>query len=147
MTLRGFQGAFEFPFVRIKMQDALRALVIRNPGFAAQSLEHLPAVGSQFHDLFDVVARTSGRALAEELEHPEPLAQVGADAKEQGRIFPGKPFEDLERRAGIGPGLRVADGNLPSVGETGFSSGRGLPVDDRYFMAQAAEVVGRGNAE
>ena len=145
--LCGAERAVKFLLVGIEMQDALGALVVLDAGVAAQLLQGRTAVGAQAHDLLDVVACARRRAFAQELQAPEPLAQVGAHAKQQGRIFLAQPLQHLERRAGVGPGFRVADGDLPAIGKAGFGAGRCLAVDDGHLVAALLEVISRGNAE
>ena len=81
------QRAFELFLVGVEMQDALRALVVSDAGLAPQRLQHVAAVGAEPHDLFDVVSGARWRAFAQELQTPQPLAHVGANAKEQWRVF------------------------------------------------------------
>ncbi len=66
------------------------------------------AVGAQSHDLLNIVPRARWRALAYELQAPEPLTHIGADTEKQGCIFFAKPLQHLERRARVGPWLGVA---------------------------------------
>jgi hypothetical protein len=105
------------------VQDALRALVVGDAGVAAQLLQHVAAVGAQAHDLLDVVARARRRAFAQELQAPQPLPHVGADAEQQRRVFLAQPLQHLQRRARVGPGLGMADRDLPAVGKAGFGGG------------------------
>lgn len=145
--LGGLEGAVELILRRIEVQDALRALVVLEAGVGTQLLQHLAAVGAQAHDLLDVVPGARRRAFAQELQAPEPLAHVGADAKEQRSVFLAEPLQHLERRARVGPGFGMADGDLPAVGKAGFGGRRGLPVDHGHLVAELLEVVSRSHAE
>ena len=87
--------------------------------------------------------RALGGARGEKLGYPHPRAQVGTEAKQERGVLPCKPLENLERRAGVGPRLRVADRDLPAVGEARLGGRGGLPVDNGYLMAEAAEVVAK----
>jgi len=145
--LRGRFRRIELFLAGIEVQNALRALVVFKTQIAAQRLQSVAAVGAQAHDVPNVVARARRRAFAQKLQAPQPLAHVCAQAKEQRRIFAAQPLEQLERRAGVGPGLGVADGDLPAVGEAGFGAGRGLPVDDGDVVALLAQEISRGDAE
>jgi hypothetical protein len=95
----------------------------------------------------DVVARARGRAFAQELQAPQPLAHVGADAEQQRRVFLPEPLQHLQRRARVGPGFGMADRDLPAVGEAGLRGRRGLAVDDGDVVALLAQEIGRGDAE
>ena len=118
------------------MQDALRPLVVIQPGGGAQLLKRLAAVSAQADNLLDVVARASRRAFPQELQAPQPLPLVRAQAKQQRRIFLAQPLQDLERGTGVGPGFGVADRNLPPIGKTGFCSRGGLTVDDADLVTE-----------
>ena len=116
------------------------------------SRAQLPAASSRLyvprsHDLLDVVARARRRALAQELQAPEPLAHVGAQAEQQRRVFLPSHCSTLSGAPGIGPGLGMADRDLAAVGEAGLRRRRRLAVDDGHLVAELLEVVGRGHAE
>ncbi len=145
--LGGLERALELAGVRIEVQDALHALLVLDAGVRPQLLQGLAAVGAQAHDLLDVVARARGRAVAQEGQAPEPLAHVGAQAEQQGGVLPAQPAQQLQRCAGVGPGLGMADRDLPAVGEAGFGAGRGLAVDDGHFMTEGLQIVGRRGAD
>ena len=57
---------------------------------------------------------------------------------------PSQP-QDLARRTRIGPGLRVAGGDLPAVGEAGLERRPRLPFGDHDFVAQLAQEPGAGH--
>ena len=141
------QRAVEFLLVGIEVQDALRALVVLDAGGRAQLLQRVAAVGAQAHDLLDVVARARWRAVTQKGQAPQPLAHVGADAEQQGRILLAQPLQHLERRAGVGPGLGVAHRDLAAVGKAGLGAGRALAVDDRDLMAKLLQEISRSHAE
>ena len=129
------------------MQDALRALVVFDIAFAAQSLQRVAAVGAQAHDLLNIVARACGRAFAHERQAPQPLAHVGADAEQQRRVFLAQPLQHLQGGPRVGPGLGMADRDLAAVGEAGFRGRRSLAIDDGDVVPLLAQEVGRGDAE
>ncbi len=146
--LRGRRrGGVEFLAAGVEVQDALRALVVGDAALAPQLLQRRAAVGAQAHDLTDVVPRARRRALAQELQAPQPLAQVGAQAKQQRRVFLAQPLQDLQRRARVGPGLGMADRDLAAVGKAGLGRRRGLAVDDADFVPLLTKVIGRSDAE
>jgi hypothetical protein len=140
-------GAVELFLAGVEVQDALGALLVLQAELAAHLLQRLAAVGAQAHDLLDVVPRARGGALAKEAQAPQPLLRVGAQAEEQRCVFLAQPLEHLQRCAGVGPGLGVADRHLPAVGEAGFGGGRGLAVDHGDVVALLAQEMGRGDAE
>ena len=131
----------------VEMQNALGALVVLQLGALAQLLQRVAAVAAEAHDLLDVVARAGGRAFAQKLQTPQPLAGVGAQAEQQRRIFLAQPFEQLERRTGVGPGLGVADGNLSAVGEAGLGARRILAIDDGHIVTQLLKEISGGGAD
>jgi hypothetical protein len=65
----------------IEMQDAALELVVLDAGLGAQLAQQRAAVKPEIHDLDDVVAGAGGRAFAQELQPPRPLAPVGARAE------------------------------------------------------------------
>ena len=140
-------GAIELLLVRVEMQDALRALVVVDAGVAPQRLQRVAAVGAQAHDLLDVVACARRRAFTQELQAPQPLPHVGTDAEQQRCVFLAEPFQHLQRRARVGPGLGMADRDLAAVGEAGFCCGRSLPVDHADVVALLTKEVRRGDAQ
>ena len=141
------QRAVKLLLVGIEVQDALRALVVLDARGRAQLLQRVAAVGAQAHDLLDVVARARRRAVAQKGQAPQPLAHVGADAEQQGRIFLAQPLQHLQRRAGVGPGFGVAHRNLPAVGKAGFGAGGALAVDDGHLVAELLQEISRSHAE
>jgi hypothetical protein len=140
-------GTVELLAAGVEVQDALGALVVLDADVAAQGLQRVAAVGAQAHDLFDVVACAGRCAFTQELQAPQPLPHVGPDAEQQRRIFLAQPLQHLQRRAGVGPGFGVADGDLPAVGKAGFGSRRGLAVDHGDVVTLLAQEVRRGDAE
>src|SRR6185369_17768488 len=54
--------------------------------------------------------------------------------------------DGFHRHAGAGPGRGIARRDLAGIGERGFLRGLSLAVDDRYFMAGARQIIGRGDA-
>jgi hypothetical protein len=110
--LRGRHGAIEFVLLRVVVQDPQLLLVVVDAGLGAQRLQRIAAVERKLHDLGDVLARVRRRAFEEEPQAPRPLRRVHAQAEEQRRVVAPQPLQDLGRRVGIGPRLRVADGDL-----------------------------------
>ena len=93
------------------------------------------------------MARARGGAFTQKLQAPEPLAHVRADVEQERRVFLAQPLQHLERRAGVGPGFGMADGDLPAIGKAGFGGRCGLPVDHGHLVAELLEVIGRSHAE
>ena len=94
-----------------------------------------------------LAALRDARALAQEGGAPQPLLQFCPRTKEQRRVGPPEPAQDPARRARIGPGLGVAGGNLPAVGEAGLERRPRLPFDDHDFVAQLTQEPGAGDPD
>ena len=145
--LGGFERRVKLFGRGVKVQNALCALVVLQAGGGTQLLQHGAAVGAQTHNLLDVVPCACRGAFAHELHAPQPLPHVCPNAKQQRRVFFAQPLQDLEWRTGVGPGLGMADRDLPAVGEAGFRRGRGLAVYHGDFVAELRKVISRADAE
>src|SRR5581483_12134143 len=95
-----------------------RHTVVADPGLAAKLRELRAAVQRKPQDGERVAPRAMRQAFEQESQTPGPLTPVGAEPEQQRRVLPPQPPEDLPRRSGIRPRLRVGDGYLPAIGET-----------------------------
>ena len=129
------------------MQDALRALVVLQARAAAQLLQSVAAICAEPHDLLDVVPGSCRRAFAHELQTPEPLPHVGADAEQERRVFFAEPLQHFERCARVGPRLGVAHRDLAAVGEAGFCGGIGLAIYDSDVVTELRKVIRGADTE
>ena len=118
------------------MQNTAFEMVILQIGFYAQRLQRSTAVNAHGHQLADVFSRPARCAFAQELQSPAPLLQISLEAKQQRRIFFAQPFQNLKRRAGIGPRHGMAGGNLSAIGKARFQARAELTINDRDIMAR-----------
>ena len=130
-----------------QLQRALAALVIFDAGLGAQRAQAVAAVlGDRNHPaLVDGVALC--RAVAQQLQHPPPHDGIELRPDHQRAVPHQQPFDGFHRHAGAGPGRGIAGRHFAGIGETGFLRGLGLTVDDRYLMAGARQIIGRGDAD
>ena len=117
------------------------------PVSLAQRLQLRAAVAAQALQPRGVLLEALCRAVAQELQPPAPLRRVGAQAKQQRRVFLRHPFQRLQRDAGLGPGRRMVGRDLAAVGEAGFQARPFAPVQDLHVVAGLAQVPGRGDAD
>ncbi len=140
-------GAVELLLLAEQLQRALAALVILDSGLGAQRAQAIAAVfGDRDHPaLVDGVALC--RAVAQHLQHPAPHDGIELGPDHQRPVPHQQPFDGFHRHAGAGPGRGIAGRDLAGIGERGFLRGLGLAVDDRYLMAGARQIIGRGDAD
>lgn len=144
--LGGGERGIELPGARVEMQDALRALVVLDARIAAQLLQRVAAVGAQAHDLLDVVPRARRRAFAQELQAPQPLAHVGAQAKEQGASSRPSHFSTLNGAPGLAQGSAWLTEICPPLAK--LVSAPGTPWRSVTVTSwPALQEVGGGGAE
>src|SRR5574340_722953 len=128
------------------MEDAASQAVILDAGVLAQAAQTVAAVQRQAGDGVGVAARAPRQAFEEEAQAPRPLPPVGVRPEQQRRILAAQPFEQLQRRARIGPRLGVADRDLAAVGEAGLQAGARLAVEHRDGVAFLAQIPGAEGA-
>ena len=76
-----------------------------------------------------------------------PLVRIGAQAKQERRIFAPQPLQDLARCAGVRPRLGVRRRDLAAVGEGCLARRPRLPVDDGDLVPVLGEIPRRGDAD
>ena len=105
------------------------------------------AVGAQGDELLHIALKGGVVALRQELQAPAPLLPAFAKRQlrpeQQRRIVAEHPFQRLQRRVAVGPGLAVADGNLGGIGKAGFQRCAWLAVHHRDLVP-ALQQMPRG---
>ena len=122
-------------------------MVITYRGLRTQRLEALARIEREIKTLNRVVPRAGRQAFEQKREAPPPLSRVGAQPKQQRRIGPAEPLQDLQRHARIRPRLCMRCGNLSAVGERRFQRDTGLAIDDRHLVAVCREIPRRRDAD
>jgi hypothetical protein len=138
---------FEFAAIAIKMQNALRPLVVMNAFPRADFLQPRPAFHRELDDLGRVAIGVPRQTLDQKARDPEPLMYVELRPEQQRGFIIEKPFQDFRRRRRIGPRLRMADRNLPAIGKTRLQPRLRLAIDDAHRLPAAREPIGGGDAD
>jgi len=140
-------GRLEFTPVTVEVQDALASLVVVKTFVTADLPDQLAALRRQPDDFSSMPVGAARQTVDQEPGDPQPLIDVEARPKQERRVAPEQPFENLARRGRIGPRLRMAHGHLPAIGEARPQARCGLPVDDAHGLAGTQVPVGGGDAD
>src|SRR5690554_1166190 len=92
---RWFEGPIKFRLIGIKVQYALRDLIILKPLLLAQSLKLAPAVGAKIHHLANIMGRFCRSALSQKRQRPAPLCWIHPWPKQKRRIGFKQPSQYL----------------------------------------------------
>ena len=129
------------------MGNALGQAVILDAGAGNDGLEGRVAVLAQGHQLGHVALEGCVVALGQELQAPLPLGRVKLGPEFERAFGVEHPFQRLERRFAVGPGLAVAHRNLCRIAKAGFQRGIGLPVHQCDFMSALQQMPGRADPD
>ena len=110
-------------------------------------LDEAAAFERHVDDLGGVPVGARGQAIDQEFRHPKPLMDVERRPEQKRRVAVEQPFEHLERRGRIGPGLGMADRDLSAIGEARLEARFRLPVDHADRLAVAQIPIGGVHAD
>ena len=129
-----------------QMQDAARALLVFEPARLPQPCQALCAVHGERGDRRRVAATACGQTLTQKGQRPPPLRRIKRGAKLQRRIVASEPAQHQPWRCRVGPGLRMTDGDLATVGEARFEPSTGLTIDHTDFETGLLQIPGGADA-
>ena len=128
--------------IAVEVQNPLGALVVGEPLLLAQRLEAVVAVRRKPEgDLLGALEMRS-RAMAQKVDGPAPLREVGAKTKQVGRILAPEPLDQHAGHFGVRPGSGAVCPHDPAVGEAGLQAGTGLPLHHSDVVAGLVQEVG-----
>src|SRR5688572_2265561 len=137
----------EIALVGGELQDAALEVVVADAELRAQGAQAFAAVAGEAGQRAAVALETAREAFEQKAQAPLPLRPVGARAEQQRRILAPQPAQKFRQHGRLGPGLGVAGGDLPAVGERGLQAGGLAPLDDGDLVAGLGEVPGAGDAD
>ena len=133
------------------MRDAALQPVVINAGLRHQFFERHMAISAQGHDMAHIAVECRIVAFGQKAQTPAVLLpafpQRPLRPKQQRRLFAEHPLQRFERRIAVGPGLAMADRNLPGVGKTGFQRRIGLAFHHRDLVAALGQIPGGAGAD
>jgi hypothetical protein len=123
-----------------------RAFLVMQARLGTQRAQAVGAVYGKTCDGVGIAPVACRQAFVQEAQQPAPAGGLESDAQAQRRLAAADRTQCDQRGSRTRPGFRVADGNLPAVGEAGFQRRAGLTVDHTDFETGLQQIPGGGHA-